>query len=60
VTEAARGDERFGTERLCAALEAAGRGADAQALVDAVRDALIGFCGGELRDDALLLAVQRI
>jgi GAF domain-containing protein len=60
VTEAAIGDERFGTERLCAALEAAGPGADAQALVDAVRDALSDFCGGELQDDALLLAVQRI
>ncbi|HEV7753188.1 MAG TPA: SpoIIE family protein phosphatase [Baekduia sp.] len=60
ITEAATGDQRFGTERLCAALEGAGAGADAQALVDAVRDALIDFCGGELQDDALLLAVQRI
>jgi GAF domain-containing protein len=60
VTEAGSGAERFGTERLCAALEAAGPGADAQTLVDAVRDALVDFCGGELQDDALLLAVQRV
>jgi serine phosphatase RsbU (regulator of sigma subunit) len=60
VTEAGAGEDRFGVERLCAALEGAGPGADAQALVDAVRDALATFEGGTLHDDALLLAVQRV
>ncbi|MCW3003692.1 MAG: domain S-box protein [Conexibacter sp.] len=59
VSEAARGDERFGAERLGAALETAGPGADAQALVDAVRDAVVAFAGGELQDDAVLLVLQR-
>jgi hypothetical protein len=60
VTEAVAGDERFGVERLGAALEAAGPGAGAQALVNAVRDGLVDFTGGELQDDAVLLAVERL
>ncbi|HMJ33759.1 MAG TPA: SpoIIE family protein phosphatase [Baekduia sp.] len=60
VTEATDGDERFGLDRLCAALEAAGPGAGAGELVDAVRDALVAFAGGEPQDDAVLLAVERV
>jgi GAF domain-containing protein len=59
ITEAVAGDERFGDDRLCAALQQAGPGADAQQLVDAVLEALVAFAGDALQDDAVLLAVQR-
>jgi PAS domain S-box-containing protein len=59
VTEAADGEHRFGLDRLYAALEAAGPGAGAQELVDAVRDALVAFADGGLQDDAVVLALER-
>jgi serine phosphatase RsbU (regulator of sigma subunit) len=59
VTEAGTGGDRFGVERLCAALEAAGPDVGAQELIDAVRAALGDFAGGDVQDDTLLLAVER-
>lgn len=59
VTEAPRGDERFGLERLTAALAAAGPQASAQRLVDAARAALEAFTGAAAPDDVVLLAVRR-
>jgi sigma-B regulation protein RsbU (phosphoserine phosphatase) len=59
VTEAPRGDERFGAERLAAVLAGAGPDATAQQLVDAARDALEAFCGDAPADDVVVLAVRR-
>jgi len=59
VTEAPGPDDRFGPERLVAALAAAGPGATAQALVDAVLAALEDYCDGAPTDDVVVLAVRR-
>jgi serine phosphatase RsbU (regulator of sigma subunit) len=60
VTEAPRGDERFGTERLAAALAGAGPEASAQQLVDAARGALEAFTGDAAADDVVLFALRRL
>jgi hypothetical protein len=64
VTEATREDgcgERFGVAGLTAALQGAGRGAHADALVAAIRRALDVFAGpGRLGDDAVVLVVRRV
>ncbi len=55
VTEARRGPQFFGEGRLRRALR---RTATAQDAVDGLLDALAGFCGGALRDDAAVLAAE--
>jgi GAF domain-containing protein/HAMP domain-containing protein len=55
VTEARRGRQFFGEGRLRRALRAAHTAQDA---VDGLLDALGDFCGGALRDDAAVLAVE--
>jgi PAS domain S-box-containing protein len=59
VIEAPGDDERFGTARMAQALATAGPGASAQALVDAVREAVDAFSAGRGRDDVVLLVVRR-
>jgi serine phosphatase RsbU (regulator of sigma subunit) len=56
VTDARAGEELFGQGRLRAALGAAESPA---AVVDRVERALAAFCGGEVADDAALIAVMR-
>ena len=55
VTEARRGSQFFGEGRLRRALRRTGT---AQESVDGLLDALAGFCGGALRDDAAVLAAE--
>lgn len=55
VTEARRGKQFFGEGRLRRTLRKADCAQDA---VDGLLDALGDFCGGALRDDAAVLAVQ--
>jgi sigma-B regulation protein RsbU (phosphoserine phosphatase) len=52
-------DDRFGDDRLLATIEAA-RGGSAQAVVDAIRDAVDGFCTSiEPADDVTIVAIGR-
>lgn len=55
VTEARRGSQFFGEGRLRRALRRTGTAQDS---VDGLLDALAGFCGGALRDDAAVLAAE--
>jgi len=59
VTDASRDGERFGPERLVAALESVGPGASAQALTEAVRSAVEAFAPGPPTDDIVILTVRR-
>ena len=56
VTEARRGDELFGEERLMATVCRL-RHAPPQALAEGVLEAAVGFAG-ELKDDLLVLALR--
>ncbi len=56
VTDARAGDELFGEERLRAEL---GGAESPAAVVDRVERALAAFCGGEVVDDAALIAIMR-
>jgi hypothetical protein len=59
ITEAPGAGDRFGAQRLCAALEGAGPGARAQELVAAACAALEAFGDGPPQDDVVLLALER-
>jgi serine phosphatase RsbU (regulator of sigma subunit) len=59
ISEAPGPDDRFGTERMAEALIAAGPGASAQELVDALREAVDAFAGRGARDDVVVLVVRR-
>jgi serine phosphatase RsbU (regulator of sigma subunit) len=54
-----RPDAFFGEERLRSVVAAAA-GCDAQGLVDAVADAVLGHAGGQLDDDLALVALRSI
>jgi GAF domain-containing protein len=56
VTDARAGQEMFGEERLHAEL---GMAASPAVAVDRVERALAAFCGGEVADDAALIAIMR-
>ena len=57
VTEARRGDEFYGTERLSQVFHAA-KGLDAEALSAHIVDVVVAFSGGDLRDDTAVLVLQ--
>ena len=57
VTEARRGNEFYGTERLSQVFHAAS-GLDAEGLSARIVDAVVGFSGGDLRDDTAVLVLQ--
>jgi serine phosphatase RsbU (regulator of sigma subunit) len=59
ITDTVAAAGRFGAERLVAALESAGPGASAAALVAAVRDAVEAFGDRPPADDRVLLALHR-
>jgi len=58
VTEARRGDEPFGDDRLAAILR--DRGRDPQTVVDAIVDAVLAHSGGDLADDVAVLALLAV
>ena len=58
ITEARRGKELFGDERLLAAL--AGGSRDPQELVDRLLAAAMEFAGGDLTDDAAVIGVALV
>lgn len=57
VTEARRGEELFGSERLAAALSQ-GRALEADVLADEVLRAVAAFDNGDRRDDVAIVTVQ--
>jgi len=58
VTEARRGKELFGDERLMAALEAC-KGTSAADLPQALLDAVLSYSGGGLLDDIVIFCISR-
>ncbi|HVF05956.1 MAG TPA: GAF domain-containing SpoIIE family protein phosphatase [Frankiaceae bacterium] len=56
--ESRRGDDQFGEDRLRDVLTATG--GDADAVVDAVVDALVAHCRGDFVDDVAVLAVRHV
>jgi serine phosphatase RsbU (regulator of sigma subunit) len=58
VTDTPSGSERFGEQRLLAALE--GASADPQAMIAGVQDALQEFQVGDVVDDRAMLALQLV
>ena len=58
LTEARRGSELFGEERLLEAIERL-VGADAQALAEALVSEASEFASGELKDDVAVLVIRR-
>lgn len=57
LTEARRGKELFGEERLFESLAAAG--GSTEAMVAGVTREVLAFCGDDLRDDLAILALRR-
>jgi sigma-B regulation protein RsbU (phosphoserine phosphatase) len=59
ITDAGRGIDRFGRERLLSVVDAHA-GGDCQDLADALLDSALGFAGGRLVDDAALVVIKAV